>query len=361
MSVFQWLRRDAGLDVHVFVASDLSQQRRKLGWRSDEYSELNWRVIPDDVGTVRQLVEERRRCVHLVNGYQRGRKMRAICELLIEKGIAFGGFSEAPLNFQKGVGRALKAVYLRSVLPWRVRHIVRRASFVVNLSGNDPAPMQKIGWCAEKIIPFGYFPERLPCELGAPAPTLCRERREEQLKVLVTGNLEWHRGHCVAIRAIHLCAKANVAVELRIAGDGPLAEDLRLLVERLGLAERVKFLGLVSLTALQDELGQADCVIGSGLVEPWGIRVNDAALLGKVCFVSDGMGVGAFMRTLEPRLVFNSGDYRALASMVIRFARDPEYRRSLERKAAELAQVFEPRFQANRLSAALRPFLGTGN
>lgn len=349
------------MDVEVFVASDLSQERRKLGWRSDEYSGLNWRVIPDDIGAVRELVEERRRSVHLVNGYQRGRKMRAICKVLIENGIAFGGFSEAPLNFQKGVGRVLKTAYLRTILPWRVRHIVRNAKFVVNLSGNDPAPMQKIGWRTEKIIPFGYFPERLPCGLVASTTTPSRERRAEHLRIVVTGNLEWHRGHCVAIRAIDLCAKANVPVELRIAGDGPLAEDLRRLVERLGISERVKFLGLVPLTSLQDELVQSDCVIGSGLVEPWGIRVNDAALLGKVCFVSDGMGVGAFIRALEPRFVFNSGDYRTLASMLIRFARDPEYRCSLEKKAAELAQVFEPRFQASRLNAALSPFLGTGN
>lgn len=356
LSVFRWLARDYSLPVDIFVAKDLSAERKQLGWRSDEYAELHWSLIPNDRERLAELVESRKRMVHLLNGYQRGVKMRTLGEILAEKKVCFGGFSEAPLNFHHGIGRLLKRLYLELILKYRVARFVRAADFVVNLSGPDSRPMRRIGWVSENIIPFGYFPERLPVD-PEPVPR-STGKSVNGLRVLVTGNFAWHRGHGTVIRAVALCKAAGIRVELRIAGDGPLRLDLERLASGLGIADEVKLLGLLPLANLQSEICDCDCMVGSGLVEPWGIRVNDAILLGKVCFVSDGMGVGQYIRELESRFVYRAGDHRMLSDYLVRFSRDSGHREALRRAAAALASTFEPRYQARILYRELVAKLG---
>ena len=72
--------------------------------------------------------------------------------------------------------------------------------------------------------------------------------------VLSVGHLIDRKGHDFAIRAI----AGLPGVRLMIAGDGPREGDLRVLADRLGVADRVRFLGHVDQHRLPDLYGAAD-------------------------------------------------------------------------------------------------------
>jgi glycosyltransferase involved in cell wall biosynthesis len=62
----------------------------------------------------------------------------------------------------------------------------------------------------------------------------------DPLVIGAAGRLEWVKGHDVLIDALALCVTRPVLV---IAGDGTRRADLEAQAERLGLADRVRFLG----------------------------------------------------------------------------------------------------------------------
>ncbi len=85
--------------------------------------------------------------------------------------------------------------------------------------------------------------EAVRAKLGFDGPT-----------VISVGHLIDRKGHDFAIRAIATLSD----VRLVIAGDGPRDADLRALVEKLGVSDRVRFLGHVDQHELPDLYGAAD-------------------------------------------------------------------------------------------------------
>ena len=102
--------------------------------------------------------------------------------------------------------------------------------------------------------------------LGVAGPTL-----------LSVGLLIPRKGHDRAIAAL---ARLPEAVRLLIAGEGPLAGELRALAERLGVAGRVRFLGAVPHAALAAVYGAADALVLASSREGWANVLLEAMACG---------------------------------------------------------------------------------
>ena len=92
------------------------------------------------------------------------------------------------------------------------------------------------------------------------------------------GRLHVNKGLDVMIRALASLKSRGVAVKLRIAGDGPLKDDLVRLASSLAVTDMIDFCGWVSPAA--DYLAGLDLFVLPSRVEPFGLVVTEAMAAG---------------------------------------------------------------------------------
>ena len=222
--------------------------------------------------------------------------------------------AEAPCEMCLGVKAALKRLYYRFVLPWKLRAAVRAADLFISASGEMGIDrVVRLGWPREKIVPFGYASPRLG------------KREEERGKREEGGE----------IRALHLGGEAAYR------GVG-IAEE----AAKIAGVELVKTGGKMSEEELVAEIRRADVVVGCGYCEPWGMRINDSLLEGTPVVVSDGMGAAAVCDWYGCGCVVPKGDVSALARVLKRCKDEPEFLAKLRSGAQVAARELLPESRA---------------
>jgi colanic acid/amylovoran biosynthesis glycosyltransferase len=102
---------------------------------------------------------------------------------------------------------------------------------------------------AEQLVSIGCPPERVrivKIGLDLSRFPFRPRRRGEPLVVLQTGRMVEKKGFDVSIRALAAAGDRLRSSELWLIGDGPLREELEALASELGVAARVRFLGMLS-------------------------------------------------------------------------------------------------------------------
>ena len=103
--------------------------------------------------------------------------------------------------------------------------------------------------------------------------------------ILSVGRLAVEKGHRFLLDAVARVAKTHGNIEVWLAGVGPLEADLRAQAARLGIAERVRFLGFQEdVTALH---AAADLFIFPSLSEGFGNALVEALVAGLPVVASD--------------------------------------------------------------------------
>src|SRR5206468_6163322 len=112
---------------------------------------------------------------------------------------------------------------------------------------------------------------------------------------------------------------------LRIVGGWDAAEETRLreLAGRLGVEDRVEFVGHRDGDELVAAYGDADAVVFPvQWEEPWGLVPLEAMGRGRPVVATGRGGSGEYLRDGENALLFEAGNERALADAVARLAGD---------------------------------------
>ena len=201
--------------------------------------------------------------------------------------------AEAPCEMCLGVRAWLKRMYYRWILPWRVRSAVKAADLFLSASGELGVDrLIHLGWPKEKIVPFGYASPRLSEGDKFPPPTFSYS----SLRVLHLGSEAKYRGVRVAEEAAKLAGVELVRTGGKMSGEG-----------------------------LVGAIHGADVVVGCGLCEPWGMRINDVLLEGVPVVVSDGMGVSWVVERYGCGCVVPKGDAKALAAVLKRCKDEPGF------------------------------------
>lgn len=236
------------------------------------------------------------------------------------------------------------AVRLFALLP-AARRAARRATVrvVQNAETRDqlPAALRARAW----VLNHALLTELPPTPVDVPA----RGRT-----LLCAGALEARKGARLAIRAL---AHAPPDVRLTVVGDGPERQALERLAARLGVADRVTFLGAVPRERLFALLDTAAAAVFTGLREEGGLALAEAMLRGAPVVVLAHGGARTIAEActdpsrvalVAPGRVDDTA--RRLAAAMTRFSRAPSRAASptLDRPAA-----------VRRLSDALREALGT--
>lgn len=139
--------------------------------------------------------------------------------------------------------------------------------------------------------------------------------------ILCTASLSEKKDHATLLRAVALVG----GVHVMLAGSGPLAGKLRELSRRLGILERVHFLG--TRDDIPDILGIADIYVQPSIHEGFGIAVLEAMAAGIPVVASAIPGLSEV--TGSAALQFQVGNERELAQCLMRLLAEAGLRSEL--------------------------------
>ena len=158
------------------------------------------------------------------------------------------------------------------------------------------------------------------------------------------------KGIGYAIEAFAYSFSSDPTVELRLGGDGPERERLEALARSLGVADQVKFLGMLTRQQVLEEMRQSQVFVLPSLYETFGVVVIEALALGKPLIATRCGGPESIVRP-EDGLLISPGDPVALAEAMRRMRKNfVDYHPEAIRQAC--AERFAEAVIAKRLIAA---------
>jgi len=118
--------------------------------------------------------------------------------------------------------------------------------------------------------------------------------------------------------AIRAFAAANVPNSyLVMVGEGPLGDSLRAEVQKLGINDKVRFIGMVKYSHLPEVYATGDLLVFPSEHEPYGLPVNEAMICGVPVVASDRVGAGGdLIIKSKTGFVYPSGNVDALAGIL---------------------------------------------
>lgn len=198
--------------------------------------------------------------------------------------------------------------------------------------------------CGIDLDRFGFTPSlRLPTR-----PT-----------ILVVGRLSAEKGHGVLLEALGLLRQAGVDATVELAGDGELRRDLEAQAARLGVSDRVRFLGGLHPSEIPERLRRADVLCLPSFSEGLPVSIMEAMAVGTPVVTTYVGGIPELAVHGETALVVPAGNAGRLADALGRILRDEELRRRLvhqARRRVELQHALPE--TARRLEALLAPRAG---
>jgi glycosyltransferase involved in cell wall biosynthesis len=214
--------------------------------------------------------------------------------------------------------------------------------------------VERLGWPAEKIevVYNAVDAERVV----ATAPAGLREELgggEDRPLVLTPARLHAQKGHATLLEA---AAQVPDAVFV-LAGDGPEREPLEALAQRLGVSDRVRFLGRRE--DVPDLLATCDVFALPSLYEGSSLAVLEAMAAGIPIVSSAIGGTDELIEDGRSGLLVPPGDDQALAAALRRALGEPELRAEMAARARERVEEGLTREQmAGRVMDVYRELLG---
>jgi glycosyltransferase involved in cell wall biosynthesis len=219
------------------------------------------------------------------------------------------------VNYRGGEARE----YLTTSARW-VTPTMRKAVSLVVPSGFLQAVFQEFGMYAAII------PNIIDLDTFRPAdepPT------GTSFTLVITRNLESIYGIETAIRALAAVREALPAVQLKIAGIGPLAGELERLVEELGLSDRVVFLGRLERHQVVELYHNAHAMLNPSRVDNMPNSVLEALACGVPVISTNVGGVPYIVEDARTALLVPPDDVQGMAQAIRRLCTDDALRAQL--------------------------------
>jgi len=188
------------------------------------------------------------------------------------------------------------------------RHLFERSNHVVafsemaSLYAQDRGVREQNITVAPQCMPTIDSIDRDPTEIER---TLVSKDKQT---ILSLGQLTPRKGIDTLIRAVR--SLQNDELELIVAGDGPLRNDLERYAENDG---RISFVGYVSESQKQYLFQHSDLFVLPTRHDPWGLVVNEALACGTTAITTEAAGVKMI---LDDDLVVPVDDSAALAEAI---------------------------------------------
>ncbi len=161
----------------------------------------------------------------------------------------------------------------------------------------------------------------------------------EGIALVYLGNLDGSRGVDIAIQAIRHLKDIGHLARLSVIGDGPNIHQLRMLVSQLDVADRVRIMGRLPFSQVQEIMAQSHVgIIPHYATEAWNTTIPnklfDYMLWGLPVIVSDTRPAARIVRTEGCGEVFRDRDAVDLARCIMTLE-DPAVRKIQSAKGRE--------------------------
>ena len=255
-----------------------------------------------------------------------------------------------------GRGKKFKAMcYVLSHADWVLSNSDNTRDTLVDLIGVDPAHVAIVYPTVdeERFQPRSPFPElRSAIGLG-----------KGQFLVLSVGRLMPRKGFDQVIRALALLREQGLDVHYALIGTGEDLGRLQMLVQELGLEEKVHFLGHTSYEDLPHWYNTCDIFVMpnrdiDGDSEGFGLVFLEAAASGKPAIAGKAGGTSSAVVDEETGLLVDGENVNEVAAAMLRLLQNPELAEEMGRKAR--LRVLS-NFTHDRRVGELRELAGIGN
>ncbi|MEW6777923.1 MAG: glycosyltransferase [Bdellovibrionota bacterium] len=142
--------------------------------------------------------------------------------------------------------------------------------------------------------------------------------------LLMLGRLVPDKNPLLAVRVMKRIAEEFPKAHLLFAGEGPLQSECEKETKRLGLGERVHFLGLRS--DVPGLLAKSMLVLNTSRVEGHPIGLIEAQAAGKAAVAPQAGGVPEVIRAGETGILYPAGDEEACAKAVVELLKNQKLR-----------------------------------
>jgi glycosyltransferase involved in cell wall biosynthesis len=185
------------------------------------------------------------------------------------------------------------------------------ARYLADTEGFDEAGFE--------VVHYGIAPR------GDPVPYA-----GERPRLLCVGRLIPIKGHIVLLRAFAEAKKQIPALELDVAGRGPMEPALRAFARELGVIDSVRFLGYVS--PIQEAIERSAIVVVPSMGEGFGMVALEAMERARPVIAAAVGGLGELVRDGETGRLVAPGETGPLASAIVELAGDLD-------RAAQMGQA----------------------
>lgn len=232
------------------------------------------------------------------------------------------------------------------------RHALRRADHIT-------ATGLRLAEATARYAPAGkpvtVVPYGVDLRVFQPRP---KEPRDEVV-IGAVARLSKEKGLHYLLEAFALMAGRHPRAQLVLAGDGRERQRLEGLAARLGVGERVRFLGEVPHEQVPTVLGELDVFAMPSTWEGFGVAALEAEAMEVPVVASNVHGIPDVVLDGETGLLVPPRDPRALASALERLASDADLRRRLGRAArAFVAEHYSWEDNAAQMEALYQSALG---
>jgi glycosyltransferase involved in cell wall biosynthesis len=161
------------------------------------------------------------------------------------------------------------------------------------------------------------------------------------LTLLWAGRLERRKALPLALEALAQL-EPEINVRLLVAGDGPQRAECTALASRLGVENRIEFLGMLPRQEMPKVFQQADAFLFTSLRDAFGSVILEAAGYGLPIIALDHQGAGQFVPSaaaIKVPVTRPSETVSALANGIRILAGSPELRRRMSAAARAFAET----------------------
>jgi glycosyltransferase involved in cell wall biosynthesis len=164
------------------------------------------------------------------------------------------------------------------------------------------------------------------------------EERYEVPTLVFLGRLNRYKRVDLVLEALASLASRGLEARFMVAGAGVERGPLEALSAKLGLADRVRFLGFVSEEKKLEILRRSWVHVLTSAKEGWGISNIEAAACGTPTVASDSPGLRESVVHGETGLLVPHGDVPALAAALESLLTEPETRAAMGHRAETFAR-----------------------
>lgn len=353
LAFFLYLGKSSGKQFKLFVRKpSINDIRTKVGFSNNEFNDEHIEYISSDFDKCNEILLKYKSWNHLFGAYQKMPLFQALINSAINNKIVYGIASEAPCNMSMPPKRYLKDLYLRLLLPIKLRKYVKNASFLVNLSGNDDYCLNYIGWTSKQIIHCGYYSPPIPNS----NPVLRGDQHWQNFTILLSGIHEWHRSPNILLNALKILNDRGLNFKCIITQNGPLLDSLKAYATTHNLTHKIDFLGFVEMKKLIQIYENCSVYIGAGNYEPWGMRLNDVLQCGAPLIVNQGMGGKLLVDKYKCGLTFKRNNPVDLANQLEKLIQNKKKYLEISQCAYSAAKEISPQIIASQIYNQIRHY-----